>query len=385
MNLENKVPFGDVGFSYWEKTSFFEHQDIIIIGSGFVGLWTAIELQQKHPHYNITILERGLLPVGASTKNAGFSCFGSPTELIHDATIYGEAAMWNLVDKRYNGLRKIHNTFSYTSIDYENCGGYECLLEKDYEPVAAKLDWLNKGLKQITGIENVFAFCNEKMKHFGLTHFDHLVENKLEGYLQPAKLVQQLQQKAMGLGVQILTGIDVTSYENGKTVTLRTNIDTHFSCDQLIVCNNAFAQKLLQGIDVEPKRGQVFITGEIEGLSLKGCFHFDEGFYYFRNVGKRLLIGGARNKDFENENTDSFGITENIQKQLQQFTQKHILQNKSFEITHQWSGIMGFGKEKKPIIQKLEENIYCAIRMSGMGVALAPMVAEDVAEMLTVA
>jgi gamma-glutamylputrescine oxidase len=369
-------------YSYWEKTSFFAHQDIIIIGSGFVGLWTAIELQQKHPHFNITILERGILPIGASTKNAGFSCFGSPTELIHDAAIYGEDTMWSLVEKRYEGLRKIHNTFSYTSIDYENSGGYECLLEKDYEPVMEKLAWLNAGLKKITTVDHVFQVCNDKLQKFGLSHFDHLVENKLEGYLQPAKLIQQLQQKAMGLGVQILTGIDVTGYKNGHSVILQTNIGMQFSCNQLIVCNNAFAQKLLPSIDVEPKRGQVFITNEIDNLQLKGCFHFDEGFYYFRNVGKRLLIGGARNKDFENENTDSFETTETIQKLLQQFTQKHILRNKPFEVTHQWSGIMGFGKEKKPIIQQLEENIYCAVRMSGMGVALAPMVAEDVASLM---
>ncbi len=384
MNLENKIPYATAGYSYWEKTSFFEHQDIIIIGSGFVGLWTAIELQQKHPNYNITIIERGLLPVGASTKNAGFSCFGSPTELIKDAATYGEADMWNLVDKRYNGLRKIHNTFSYASIDYENCGGYECLLEKDYESVITKLDWLNKGLKDITGIEKVFTFRNDKLKNFGLTHFDHLVENKLEGYLQPAKLVQQLQQKAMSLGVQLLTGIDVMGYENGQTVQLHTNIDMNFSCNKLIICNNAFVQKLIPTINVEPQRGQVYITNEIEGLSLKGCFHFDEGFYYFRNVGKRLLIGGARNKDFENENTYLFGITATIQQELQQFTQKHILQNKTFEIAHQWSGIMGFGTEKKPIVEKLEENIFCAVRMSGMGVALAPMVAEEVARIIDV-
>jgi gamma-glutamylputrescine oxidase len=369
-------------FSYWEQDSFFAKQDIIIIGSGFVGLWTAIALQQKFPDYKITVLEQGLLPTGASTKNAGFACFGSPSELINDAALYGEDAMWNLVDKRYTGLRKIHNTFSYTSIDYANSGGYECLLKKDYELVAEKLDWLNQGLKNITGVDKVFRFVHEKINKFGLHNLDYLVENRLEGYLQPAKLVQQLQQKAAGLGVQIFTGITVTKYENQDSVTIYTANSIRFTSDKMIVCTNAFAQKLLPSINVVPQRGQVLLTHPIENLQLNGCFHYDMGFYYFRNVGNRVLIGGARNKDFAGEATDSFGITDIIQDELKSFLKTHVLDS-DFEIAQQWSGIMGFGEEKKPIVQEIEKNIFCAIRMSGMGVALAPMVAADVVALIT--
>jgi hypothetical protein len=43
---------------------------------------------------------------------------------------------------------------------------------------------------------------------------------------------------------------------------------------------------------------------------------------------------------------------------------------------------MAFGKEKAPIVKKLSDNLFCAVRMSGMGVALAPVVAERVAAMM---
>ncbi len=371
-------------YSYWEQSSFFAKQDIIIVGAGFVGLWTAIELQKEHPNYNITIIEKGIIPTGASTKNAGFGCFGSPTELINDAKLYGENVMWNLVDKRYNGLRKIHNTFSYQSIDYENCGGYECLLEKDYLNVQEKLEWLNKGLKSITGVDNVFCINNKKIKENGLSNFDYLIENKLEGQLHPAKLIIQLQQKAGELGIQILSGLNIIHYEiKENTVYIITENNINFSSKKIIICNNAFAKKLLPTIDVEPKRGQIFITNEIQNFPLKGCFHFDEGYYYFRNVGNRLLIGGARNIDFDNENTDVFETTTTIQESLQSFTEKHILKNKPFIIEQQWSGIMGFGKEKQPIIEKINNQVFVAVRMSGMGVALAPLVAEDIVKLIT--
>ena len=87
--------------SIWEKESFFSPQDIIIIGSGFSGLWSALHIKTLHPNYKVTILERGLIPTGASTRNAGFSCFGSPSELIHDVRSRGANEMWKLVSMRY--------------------------------------------------------------------------------------------------------------------------------------------------------------------------------------------------------------------------------------------------------------------------------------------
>jgi gamma-glutamylputrescine oxidase len=134
--------------SFWEKESFFAPQDVIIVGSGFVGLWSALQLKLKNPAHKITILERGVIPTGASTRNAGFSCFGSPGELIVDADAMGEEKMWQLVEMRYKGLLEIRKHFSDESIDYDACGGYECFTPQstDWNDCVTKMDWLNDGL-----------------------------------------------------------------------------------------------------------------------------------------------------------------------------------------------------------------------------------------------
>lgn len=100
-----------VQLSFWEKESFFAPQDIIIAGSGFVGLWSALQLKLRNPAYKITILERGVMPTGASTRNAGFSSFGSPGELIGDADELGEEKMWQLVEMTYIGLLEIRKQY----------------------------------------------------------------------------------------------------------------------------------------------------------------------------------------------------------------------------------------------------------------------------------
>jgi gamma-glutamylputrescine oxidase len=376
-----------MNLSYWEKDTYYSHRDVVIVGGGFAGLWCAIELKTRRPSLNIALLDKGVIPTGASTRNAGFSCFGSPTELLKDAANLGEQDMWQLVEWRYKGLLKIQQTFAAGLIDYETSGGYECL--KAGSPGAAQceegLDRLNAGLRQITGQDNVFYFDNAQLSANGLTGFDFLISNRLEGLLHPARLLMALQQKAQGMGVQLFNGIDVVSFEQVPGgVHIETEQRIAFNASQLLVCNNAFAKELLPQLDIQPARGQVLLTSPVEELALKGSFHYDNGFYYFRNLGNRVLLGGARNKSIETENTTSFITTNYIQKELELFLQTHILPGKSYTITDRWAGIMGMssGTDKMPVIQAVKENIFCAVRMSGMGVALAPVTAEMVAELM---
>ena len=372
--------------SIWEKESFFSPQDIIIIGSGFSGLWSALHIKTLHPNYKVTILERGLIPTGASTRNAGFSCFGSPSELIHDVRSRGANEMWKLVSMRYQGLQLIRNFFTDTEIDYCVSGGYECFTNDSnaWSSCVEQLAWLNNGLQQITGDKAIFSVTDEKLAAFGLKGFAHLVENKLEGVLHPGKLVQALLKKIRELGVQVITGIEALQYyDSNQQVTITTGQGIDFTTRQLLLCTNAFTSQLVPDIDIIPNRGQVLVTAPLQNLKLKGAFHFDRGFYYFRNVGNRLLLGGARNKAFDEENTIVMGTTGLIQNALEDFIRQHLLPGIDFSITDRWTGIMGMGTQKSPIVKALSKNVYCCVRMSGMGVALAPVIARQVAELMS--
>lgn len=373
--------------SVWEKETFFAPQDIIIAGSGFVGLWSALKLKEKNASLKITILERGTIPTGASTRNAGFSCFGSPSELLTDVAVSGEEKTFALVQQRYNGLQQIRKYFSDDVIGYDASGGYECFMDNstDWQLTKEKLDWLNERLHRITGEAKTFTIADYKLSTLGFTGFDHLIENKLEGGLHSGKLVQALLQKVQSLGVQVFTNTEVKNFNRqNETVVIETNQQFNLSAKKLLLCTNAFTKKLLPGADIIPNRGQVLITDEIQGFKIKGTFHFEKGYYYFRNLGNRLLIGGGRNKAFEHEETTVMETTAIIQNELERFIKEHLLPGTPFTITDRWSGIMAMGSEKTPIIKEIENNIFCCVRMSGMGVALAPVVAEEVAALMHV-
>ncbi|HET7003100.1 MAG TPA: FAD-dependent oxidoreductase [Puia sp.] len=372
--------------SVWEKESFFAPKDFIIIGSGFTGLWSAYYLKKRYPEKSVTILERGIIPSGASSRNAGFACFGSFTELESDTQQHGENEMLELVEWRYKGLEKIRKKFSAEKIDYENLGGYELVSPSQYPDVnilRTRIDKLNSQLKNITGKQKTFQLNNSKIKSFGLGGSHHLVENKLESQLHSGKLLEALAQLVHSAGVSILTQVDVKKMEVlSDRVEIESSLPLIMRAEQVLVCTNAFAKTLLPDLDILPARGQILLTEPIEGLKIKGTFHYDEGFYYFRNLNNRLLLGGARNKFLAEEETFSAGTSEHIQDELERFLREIVLPGVPYKVGLRWSGTMAIGKEKKPIVQKINDRLFCAVRMSGMGVALAPQLGKKIAGLM---
>ena len=384
-----------MAISVWEQSTYFAPKDVVIIGCGFVGLWTAYELIQKNPKLQITILERGVIPSGASTRNAGFSCFGSVSELMYDVQLMGEANMLETVKMRYDGLQRIQKVFDKNTIDYDQFGGYELFEEGgayDISKLDADITYLNKILAPALGTPKkngkympIYTNESKQISKLGFQKINALAFSPFEGQLNSAKLVLALQKEVQSKGVQILFNTEVKKFKSHKNgVTIKTNLEATIEAKQLLICTNGFAKQLLPELDVVPARGQVFITEPIPNLKFKGTFHFDEGFYYFRNVGNRLLLGGARNKDFKNEKTTSLETSKLIQKTLEDFMMKRILPKgaKKPKIELRWSGTMAMGDIKKPIIQKIQPYVFCAVRMSGMGVAIAPIVAQKAVKLM---
>lgn len=370
-------------FSYWEKESFFTY-DIIIIGSGIVGLNAAIQLKKTASTLKIAILEKGFLPTGASTKNAGFACFGSISELIEQEECAGLDGLALLIEKRWKGLVKLRNLLGDKTIDYQCLGGYELFKNDDIflaDTCVSKIEHYNRLIKDVVGA-NAFGLTNKKISSFGFEGISSLIENQYEAQIDSGKMMFALIQCAQKLGVSIINNctVDQIQEENKGTQLLTKN--GNFFCKRLIVTTNAFVKDLLPDVDISPGRGQVLITKPINELKITGTFHYDKGYYYFRNINNRVLLGGGRNIDFKAEETTEFGQTEVVQLALEDLLKNMILPKVNYEIDYSWSGIMAFGKIMEPLIAEIKPNIFCATRCNGMGIAIGSQTGEDVANRL---
>lgn len=372
--------------SIWELESFYAPKDVIIAGSGLAGLWSAYYLKKFHPSLKILIIEKGIIPSGASTRNAGFACFGSVTELMEDAKSMGRQKMLELLTMRYEGIKRIRKIIPGKDIDFERYGGYELINGQQYSNTSQlqdDVDWLNDCLRKVVGQKKTFSLAKKKIKKFGFRQTTHLIENKMEGQLHSGKMVQQLLRKLQSMDVTIMTGVALKAFEEaGNRLLLHTGLQTFLTTKQLLICTNAFARELLPGTDIIPARGQVLVTSAIKDLPFRGTFHYDAGYYYFRNLGNKILLGGARNKAFQEEQTHELATSNTVQHELERFLREIIIPGKKFTIENRWSGIMGMGSNKFPTIKQVENQCFCAIGMGGMGVALAPVVGEKTARLM---
>jgi glycine/D-amino acid oxidase-like deaminating enzyme len=358
--------------SYWEKKHFFK-ADVIIIGSGIVGLNAAITIKTLTPKIDVIVLEKGFLPTGASTKNAGFACFGSISELIAQEKIAGTDGLHELIAKRWNGLIKLRKLLGDDRISFRKYGGYE-LFTADQQHLSnlcvSKLSHFNSLIADIVLQKDVYRTADPKIKSFGFAKVATLIENELEAQLDPGQMMKALLAKAMSFGIQLYNNCEVKELKPGYNGVEVLSNQGSFRCKKVLVATNAFVGTLLPSLAVTPGRGQVVLTKPILNLKIKGTFHYDEGFYYFRNIDDRLLLGGGRNLDFASEKTTMFGETPLVQNALKKLIEEMILPDIAIEIEQKWSGIMAFGPQLAPIIEETVPNVFTAVRCNGMGIAI---------------
>ena len=370
-----------MNLSYWEQQTWFSNIDFTIIGSGITGLNCALTLKRRFPNAKILILERGLLANGASTKNAGFACFGSISEILEDLKSHSEANVLELIKKRVSGLDLLRKNFGDRIIGYESNGGYELFTSADtdlYNYCSANLRKVNELLMPVFN-ENVFSV---RKNTFGFKNIqENLIYSKFEAQINTGNLMAALLQKIQAVGVRILNNVTVEEFEEaGDSVKVKTDL-FEFSTGKLLIATNGFASKLKINT-VKPARAQVLITKPISNLKIKGTFHLDRGYYYFRNIDDRILLGGGINLDFMTEETTEMAQTALIQDRLEELLKSIILPDTAFEIDHRWSGIMGVGDLKKPVIEQLSANVYCGVRLSGMGIAIGSLVGKELADLI---
>ncbi|MEN9997034.1 MAG: hypothetical protein RI922_24 [Bacteroidota bacterium] len=372
--------------SFWERKTYFEDNEFVVIGAGIVGLSTAIELRNLHPEAKILVLERGFLPSGASTKNAGFACFGSVTELLDDLTKSDERQVFETVKKRWDGLQNLKRLVGGENFELEVNGSWDLILPEEadqLENIRIQLPYLNVQLEKITGEKDVYSEDINCAENFGFEGLETSFYNRLEGQINTGKLITKLYQIAIKKGINCLFGIEAIALQTHLyNVGIQTSIG-YMKARNVLICTNGFAQQFIPNRDVLPARAQVLVTTPIEDLKVKGTFHYQQGYYYFRNVEDRILLGGGRNLNFEAETTTQLITSEEIMTALENLLSTVILPNQPYSIEYQWAGIMGVGQTKAPIIEKIDDKIGIGVRMGGMGVAIGTLVGKELAELFS--
>ncbi len=346
---------------------------MIVIGAGLTGLSVAYFFKKENAKARVLVLERGLYPTGASTRNAGFACIGTVGEHLADLRIESKEKLGNRIKNRYEGLLLLRETLNDNFIDYVESGGWEIFPEQnEFLKVKDEISSMNSWMENLLGIKEMY----QPKTYRGIPS----IFNRTEGMLHPGKMIQRLIGLNIQCGVEFRWNTAVSKLDPDSN-TVRIDESVTFRSELIAVTSNGFIQELIPEISISPGRGYAFVTNEIDELDWKGTFHCDEGYVYFRNVGEnRILLGGGRNVDYNTEQTSEFGVNQNIKNYLVNFVNEVLKLPGYWNIDYEWSGIMGFTRSKSPILKKAGKKCLVVAGLSGMGVALGMQLGKSAAQ-----
>lgn len=357
-----------------------DHQtDVLVIGGGICGSAALLSLAQQG--IQATLIEARDIGHAATGRNAGFILQGTAERYSRAIATLGhqrakEIHQWSLVNHN-----RIEHHVQELGIDcgYLKNGSLQLANsieeEKDLEESMTLL--LEDGFKAkwMSG-NDLGCYYQESGFQKGL-----LLED--DGELHPVRYVRGLIDGAKSLGAKVYGGTSALSIQDdvdGATVQTAKGL---IRAQIVLVCTNAYTPKLLPWFKdkIDPVRGQMLATAPAPPLFDRPIYA-DHGYDYWRQDEKGcLVLGGWRNLDPSTEVGFTEILNDDIQSAMTRFVHK-FPRFKDIEITHRWSGIMGFSVDGLPILGSPpgSHSVLAAAGFTGHGFGFAQLAGEALVE-----
>ncbi|TDR31177.1 NAD(P)/FAD-dependent oxidoreductase [Hydromonas duriensis] len=370
--------------TYYPELSQHVHVDVAIIGGGFTGLNTALELAEQGK--KVALIESKKIGWGQSGRNGG-QVTGS---------LSGEGAMRRQLQKRmspaeaddfiwflrWHGHDVIQNRVRRYGIDCDLKYGHlhtaykrSHLKELQAEYELAQQRGLHDAV-QLIEHKDMGAFINTPLYFGGLY-------NKKNMHLHPLKLCVGEAKALEQLGGLIFEHTKAERIIHGKQPQIHT-AKGKITAEHIMIAGDVYhklEQHKLGGL-IFPAAGGIVTTAPLGALAYdilpKDVAVYDCRFvldYYRLTADGRLLFGGGANYSGK-ESRD-------IAAELRPHIERTFPQLKGIDIEHQWSCNMGIVINRVPQLGKLSENVWYAQGYSGHGVATSHVVGEVMAKAIS--
>jgi gamma-glutamylputrescine oxidase len=347
--------------------------DVAIVGGGFSGVATAVELSERG--YKVVLLESNRIGWGASGRNGGQIIGG-----------YGQ------------NPGAFRSTIGSEGVDIVEGMGVECVdiikqrIEKYNIDCDLKWGYCEVGLKKrhLKSYQQ-WAEDDPAMRLLDQDQIKEYVNSELYlggyyredwGHIQPLNLCLGEAKVAQSLGANIFENSQVTNITYGDNPVVTTQKGS-VKAGHVILCGNAYMGKLVPYLDarVLPATSCIIGTEPLSDEQLQQTMVRDVAVcdsrtaldYYRLSADKRLLFGGLSNyTGLEPTNAEAV---------MRNKMAKVFPSLKNVKIDYSWSGRMGISVRRMPQIGRIKNsNILYASGYSGHGVAPTHMTGRLLAE-----
>lgn len=355
--------------------------DVCIVGGGFTGLSTAIDLAAAG--LDVVLIEAGKIGWGASGRSGGQIIRGYNKDPDTLAAMLGRDKAQILWDLGGEAIDLIKERCDTHKIDAGlRFGWMEIILKqrsvKDFREEADV--WKDFGYDKARWLEP-----DEVQRDFLNTDKQHgAFYDPGSGQLHPMRYVMGLARAARDSGVRIFTRTKAQEFTSGAPSECKTEHGT-ISADKIVLAGNAYLGRLSPKLSrrIMPAHTYMIATEPLSEEVMKSIFVQDVAVcdshfilnYFRRSDDNRILFGGL-----VSYSGMEYGIFKNW---LMHSMVDYFPRLEGVGIDYFWSGCVGATLNRLPQIGRLDNNTYYAHGFSGHGVALTGMAGRLVAEAIT--
>lgn len=367
-----------------------ERTDVCIIGGGFTGLWTALELKRRAPGTAVTLVEADVCGAGASGRNGGFALTWW-AHFQHLVSLCGPEAAIGLAQRAERAVEQIGEFCRERGIeDAFSMHGWVWAATNPsqvgaWEQTVRLLDQLGaRPYRELSGHE-LSELCGSQQHLAGLFE-------PVSASVQPARLARELARAAREAGVQIYERSQVRAIAYGpqtRVVLERGSIVT----DQVVLAVNAWAARIREiGSGLVVVASDVIATAaapeRIAEAGIRPGVCISDGrrlvHYYHATAEGRLIFGkGGGTLAYDNRITARFDHPGRRERAIRSQLLRTYPALWDIPVAERWSGPIDYSLSGLPFFVRLREApavLVCA-GFSGDGVGPSRLAGEILAEL----
>lgn len=222
--------------------------DLLVVGGGFTGLWTALQAKERDPNRRVVIVEANSIGWAASGRNGGF-CAASLTHGYDNGEAHLPEENDRLAQLGRENLDAIEAAVAKYGMDVE--------FERTGELDVATEDYQVAELREAHDPDSGFIFLDQQ-ELAGIvkspTYKGALWDSREVALVHPAKLCWELLRVIRELGVEVYEGTKVTDVSDAKTsvrVQTRVTAETLEDCASA-PCSQVTAKRVALATNVFP-------------------------------------------------------------------------------------------------------------------------------------
>ncbi|MCH2183075.1 MAG: FAD-dependent oxidoreductase [Mariniblastus sp.] len=353
--------------------------DVCIVGGGYTGLWTAIELKQRNPELQIVLIDKELCGYGASGSNGGCLLTLS-TKLPTMCRFFGESEALRLVKASEQAVTDIQAFCQAHQIDADLRLDGALYMASNRSQVGTMNPVI--GALQKHGINSWSRLDLDQARRFGGTQDMHEgFFSPVAGSVQPGLLVRGMARVARKLGIRIYEQTPMKKLEESCPARVITPLGS-ITARKVVLAMNAwmasqfpqFARSIaVVSSDIlvtEPCGDRLDEIGLEHGATVCDSRTFVH--YYHRTADGRLMFGkGGNTFAYGSRMIPSFFESSRYEKQLQGAIQRFFPSLADIPVAASWNGGSDRSVSGFPFFGKLNSNphIFYGFGYSGNGVA----------------